>query len=198
MAVGVIGIVARCLVQLDIAQVRRDHRQVAALNLNIAQPAFERIAQRRAVGQPERQALAHQRVDDEEIKLFAQNAMIAFDRFFQPGAMIAQFLRRLPGGAVDARELLALFVTAPISAGRRTQRNADRLRIDLARSLDVRTAAEVGESVLRVDGQALGRVREGRAIVIEAPVDQVFDELQLVGLIMEELSRFRRRHLRAW
>ena len=111
--------------------------------------------------------------------------MIAFDRFIQPGAVIAQFLRRFPGGAVDARELLALFVAAPISARRRTQRNADRLRIDFARALDVWTAAEIGEIVLRVDCQAVSLLHERRAIVVMAPVDQVVDEFQFVGLIMK-------------
>ena len=57
LAVGVKGVVARCLIEFDVAEMRRDYRQIAALDLNVAQPAFQRIAQGRAVRQPKRQAL---------------------------------------------------------------------------------------------------------------------------------------------
>ena len=138
LAVGVIGIMPGGFVQFDAAEVGRDHRQVAALNLNFAQPAFQRVAQGRAFWQPERQTLAHHAVDDEEIEPLAQDAMVALGRLFQTGAVIAQFLRRLPSRAINPRQLPALFIAPPIGAGRRPQRNADRLGVDVLRAFDMR------------------------------------------------------------
>ena len=59
----------------------------------------------------------------------------------------------------------------------------------------MRSAAEIRKLILRVDGQALGRVGDRLAVVIEAAVYQVIDQFQLVRLVVKDRARFRRRHL---
>src|SRR5690606_29147564 len=109
--------------------------------------AFERIAQRRAVGLPQRQALADQRAEREQVELFAQYAVIAALGFFEQVKVVLQIFGRFPRRTVNARELLALFVAAPVRARWLLVRDADRVRVDLARVGNVRTATQVRKRV---------------------------------------------------
>ncbi len=105
LAVLVVGVVAAGLVQLQIADVGRDDRQIAALQLRLAQEALQVLAQHRAVGQPQRQARPDQRRDVEQAQLLAQPAMIAGFGLLQPLQVLVQLRLVVPGRAVDALQL---------------------------------------------------------------------------------------------
>ena len=116
--------------------------------------------------------------------------MVTLDSFFQALAIIGQFGRCLPSGAVNARQLLPIFIATPVGAGRWTQRDADRLGIDIFGASDMRPAAKVGEHILRIDGQTFAGLGDGVAVVIDAAIDQVFNQFELVGLVMKQLAGF--------
>ena len=65
--------------------------------------------------------------------------MVAPLRFFESVQVVVQLRLRRPGRAVDALQLLAMLVAAPVRAGDTHQLE----RADLARVLDVRPGAEV-------------------------------------------------------
>ncbi len=84
LAVGVIGIVAGDLVQLNAADVRRIDRHVAAADQLLFDERLEQPADHGALRQPENQAAADKRACCEQLQLLAEHAMVAalglFDR----------------------------------------------------------------------------------------------------------------------
>ncbi len=106
LAVLVVRIVPGRAVQVQLADVRRHDRQIAAINLRLAQEAFQRLAQDRAFRLPQRQTLADQRIDHEQAELRAQDAVIARLGFFEQVQVFLQLLGGFPGRAVDARQHL--------------------------------------------------------------------------------------------
>src|SRR5712691_5423833 len=101
----------------------------------------------------------------EQIELAPEPAVVAAARLLEPLEVGVEIGLRVEGGPVDPGQLLRVLVATPVRPGEAGQLD----RLDRARVLEVRPAAEVGEVVLRVEGDwALG----GR------------DELDLVGLVL--------------
>src|SRR5262249_1773334 len=114
----------------------------------------------------------------EEVELRAEPAVVAALRLLELLEVGVEVRLRVERRAVDARELLVVFVASPVRAGEARQLDGlDRLRV-----LEVRAAAEVRELALRVERDvSFGRV----------------DELDLVllALLGEELLRLLGRDL---
>ena len=68
---------------------------------------------------PEDQSGAGDLLNAEEIKLLAQQAMVALGRFLKPCEMRVEILLRKERGAVNALQLRILLVAKPISARER-------------------------------------------------------------------------------
>ncbi len=181
-------------VQVQVADVRRDHRLIAVVELRLPQPAFQRVAQDRAIRLPERQALAHQRAEREQIQPLADDAVIALAGFFEQVDIVLELLRRLPSRAVDARQLLALLVAAPVGTRRFLVRDAERVGVDLARVIDVRTPAQIRERILRVERDLVGGLGDLLAVFVHPPRYQIADQFLLIRLVLEVCQRFVRRH----
>ena len=75
---------------------------VAAPQALVAHPLFHDLAHHGAFGVPEDESGAGNFLNGEEVELLAQNAMIAFGCFLQPGKVLLHFLAGEEGGAVDA------------------------------------------------------------------------------------------------
>ena len=152
----------------------RDDLLVAVLLLHRAQELFQPVAQRGALGQPQRQARSHALREGEEFQLLAQLAVVALLGLFHQGEVLVE--HRLLGerDAVDARQHLTFLVAAPIGAGNRQQLDG----LDRTRVGDVRAAAEVGEIAVGIERN--GAVFEG------------LDQFDLVGvaLLGELFERF--------
>src|SRR4051795_9337813 len=114
----------------------------------------------------------------EEVELHAELAVVALARLLEPFEIGLEISLRIERGAVDAGELLVLLVAAPVRAGEAGQLE----RLDRLRVLQVRTAAQVGEALLRIEGDVTFRG---------------VDELDLVRLVLleEALPRDRARDL---
>ena len=171
---AVFGVVARRDVQLLVADMGRDDLLVAVLLLHRAQELFQPVAQRGALGQPQRQTRSHALREGEEFQLLAQLAVVALLGLFHQGEVLVE--HRLLGerDAVDARQHLTFLVAAPIGAGNRQQLDG----LDRTRVGDVRAAAEVGEIAVGIERN--GAVFEG------------LDQFDLVGvaLLGELFERF--------
>ena len=96
----------------------------------------------------------------------AQLAMVALPRHLHPREVLLEFLLAGEGRAVDAGEHGIVAVASPVGAGDRKQRDG----ADTAGVGHVRTAAQVEEIPLRVDGY-------------DAVLGQIADELDLVWLV---------------
>ena len=105
----------------------------------------------RTLGFPEHQTLAHLVIDRIQTQLRAKHAMIALLGFFKAIDMFVELLLVEEGRAVDAGELLAFAVTAPVGPGDALQFEG----LDPPRCWDVRAAAQVGEIALAVDADRL-------------------------------------------
>src|SRR6185503_8906770 len=90
-------------------------------------------------------------------ELRPEAAMVAAARLLEALQVRVEILLLVEGGAVDAGQLLVALVAPPVRAGEARQLE----RLDRLRVLQVRTAAQIGEVPLRVEGDvALGGVDE--------------------------------------
>ena len=117
----VIRIMARGLVQMHVADDRRVDRLVAAADQLAVEEVFQFVANHRPLGQPEDQALADRRIDEEQFELLAQHAMVAALGLFDPPQVVFEFLLGEEGGAVEPLQLLARGVALPVGPGHREQ-----------------------------------------------------------------------------
>ena len=146
-----------CFVQLDVADVRRDNRQIAISICVSRSQRSKRIAQHRAVRFPQRQTFTDQRANREQAQLLTDDTMIALLGLFQQIQIILQVFRCFPGRAVNARQLFAVFIATPIGSRDRLKCDADGIRIDFLRVLDMRPATQIRERILRLERDFLGR-----------------------------------------
>ena len=158
--------VARGLPQFAPHHVRSVDERIAALQIGIAHPVFQLLADDAAFGMEEDQAGAGEFLNAEEIQLLAELAMVALLRFFELVEVLVEFFFGEPGRAVDALQLLVLLVALPVRAGDREQFE----RLDFRGVGNVRAAAEIDElRAERVFGEDI--------------VGAFFDELDLHRLI---------------
>jgi hypothetical protein len=101
LAVGVIRVVPRDLVEVDLADVRRVDRLVAAGREFLADERLERATQDRPLGHPEHEPRADERAGGEQVELLAEHAMVAAAGFFQRRQVRVELLLGEPGGAVE-------------------------------------------------------------------------------------------------
>ena len=169
----VVGPVAGSHIELLAADVGRDHLLVAVALLNLLKEILQAQTQRRALREPDRQALAHHIAEHEELHLLADLAVVALLGFFQQLEIFLQHLLLGERDGVDSRHLRTLLVAAPVSG-----RGAEHLEgLDGRGGHEVRTATQIRESALGV----------GRDVT----VFQVGNELVLIRLplVAEELQR---------
>src|SRR5208337_1722025 len=134
------------LPELAAHHVRRVDQAVAATQALVAHPIFHDLANDGAAGMPEDEAGAGELLNAEEVKLLAQDAMVAARSFFQAREVLVEILLREKGRAVDALQLGILFVAEPVGAGERT----DLEGLDAASGRHMRAAAEVDEFAVAV------------------------------------------------
>jgi len=92
LAVGIVRIVARDLVEIDLADVRRVHGLVAAGREFLTDERFQRAAQHRPLRHPEHEPGADERACREEIELLAEHAVVAAAGLFERGEMGVEIL----------------------------------------------------------------------------------------------------------
>ena len=163
---AVFCIVAGSDIEVLAADVRGDDRQVAELRLLLAQEGLQRVAHDGAAGQPKGQAQADAGREGEELHLLAELAVVTLLGLLEHHEILVQQALLGEGDAVDAGELLALLIAAPISAGDGSQLDS----LDHIRILEMRAAAEVGEGAILV--------------ISNGAVLQLADQLALVGIAL--------------
>src|SRR5438552_951957 len=143
--------VPRLLPELLVDEDRRRDLRIAARIERLADEPLELAHDRPAVGQPERRARRHL-VEDKEIELAPELAVVALLRLLQAPDVTLELLLREPRGAVDPLEHRVPLVAAPVGARGREELEV----LHLARRADVRAAAEVDELPLAVERHARG------------------------------------------
>ena len=154
------------------AYVRRIEYVVAVLEVLVLPERLDRVADARAPWVPEHEAgavLVHRR---EEVELGAELPVVALACLLEHREVGAELLLRAEGGAIDALEHRVLLVASPV----RTRDLHQLERADLARPSDVRAAAEIHEIAVAIDGD-------------HAPLGELVDQLELIGLACKELAR---------
>jgi hypothetical protein len=173
--------------QVLFRQVRRPDPDIASLFLHLFCQPFQFLDDDAAARQPERQAGTHLIVVDEDFQFLAEFAMVAGFGFLEHLEIVLEFIGRAPGRAVDARQHFVVLVAAPISPG--DGHELDSRRVDLARRLHVRTAAQVRERIGLVKGN-LRFLIQRISVLVRAAFFQSFDEFDFVGLVLENLACF--------
>ncbi len=125
-----------------------DYLQVTIAFLNLAQELLETIAESGAFGKPEGQAGTYFLRESEKLHLFAELAVVTFLGLFEKGEIFVEHGFLGEGNAINAHELVALFITAPECAGER----CDFGSLDGSCRGDVRAAAKIGEITLCIGG----------------------------------------------
>ena len=162
------------------------HAQIAGLVFHFLGQLLQLFDHDAAVGAKERQAGAHLVVKEEDLQLLAQLAVIALLGLFQLQQVVLELLGVLPGRAVDALQHLVVLVAAPVGARHRHQ--LDGIRLELLRIGHVRPAAQVHEDIVLID-RDLRLLLERVAVLVEAALLEPVDQLELVGLVLEDLAR---------
>ncbi len=163
------------------------HPLIASLGLHLSRELLQLGDHDAAVGQPERQSRADFFVEDKDVQIATQFAMVAFLGLFEHLQVLVEFFFVAPGRAVDPLQHGVMLIAAPVRARHRSQFEA--VRGDLAGMFQMWTAAEILEAVLLVgaDHRLLGyRI----AIFVDASRFQPIDQFQLVGLIVKEIAGF--------
>ena len=109
--------VARRLEERALGDVRRVDELVARLHVALPRVVLHEPADGPALGVEDGQARADLLGEGEEVELGAELAVVAPLGLLQPVQVLGQRLLGLPGRAVDALQLLALLVAAPVGAG---------------------------------------------------------------------------------
>ena len=144
---------------------RGDDLLVSVLLLDIAQELLQAVAQCGALRQPERKALTHALREGEQLEILAQLAVVALLGLLHHLEVLVE--HRLLGerDAVDTREHLVLLVAAPVGSGY----GGELQGLDIARIGNVRSAAEVRERTVRIEGDgAVLEVRDELDLVLVA------------------------------
>ena len=168
----VLGIVATGHIEQLVADVRRDDLLVAVALLDLGQHVLQTVTQSGTLGQPQGQALAHVGREGKQFHLLANLAVVALLGLLKQHEVLLEHLLLGEGDTIDAGQLGAGLVTAPVSAGERHHLDG----LDHASRGDVRATAQVGEVALGISS--------------DVTVFQVIDELALEGLslVTEELQ----------
>src|SRR6202012_4553871 len=119
-------------------------------------PVLHRLADEATLGVPEDEARARDLLDGEEVELLAEDAVIARLGLLELLEVGVQIFLREEGRAVDALELLVVFLAQPIGTGDRVHLEG----LDSAGGGHVRAAAEVGEAAVAVERDGLARPGE--------------------------------------
>ena len=161
---------------MHVADDRRVDRLIAAADQLAVEEVLQFVPHHRPLGQPEDQARADGRIDEEQFELLAQHAMVAALGLFDLPQVVFEFLLAEEGRAVEPLQLLARGVAPPVRPGHRQQLEG----ADGAGAGDVRPAAKIDELALAIERH--GRLRRQPSLF------QVLD-LQRLAQIAAELDR---------
>src|ERR1044071_3946411 len=98
---------------------KRVDERVGALEVLIAHPVLELLADDAALGMEEDEAGSGQFLDAEQVKLFAELAMVALLGLLDLLDVLFEVFRAEEGGPVNALKLLLVLVALPVGAGDR-------------------------------------------------------------------------------
>ena len=126
---------------------RSKHQRIAALEALLAHPVFHDLADDAALGVPEDQPRAGQLLNAEQVKLLAQQAMIAARRLFKPRKVRVEIFFREKCRAVNALQLRILLVAEPVRAGQRKHFE----RLHAARRRHMRPPAKIHEAAIAIE-----------------------------------------------
>ena len=143
---AVLGVVAGGHIEFLAADMRGDDLQIAVFGLLLPEEVLQGVAERRALREPQGQARAHALGEGEEFHLLADLAVVALLGLLEHHQVFVQHGLLGEGDAVDAGELLAGLVTAPVGAGEGEHLDG----LDDLGVAQVRAAAQVRELAVGV------------------------------------------------
>src|SRR6266540_3322528 len=165
--------------EVGVVELRRADLVVAALGVLAPAEILEHVPDHHAARMPEGHP-GRELGEVDEGEILGEPPVVAALRLLEPMQILLEILGVVEGGAVHARQLRLGLVAAPVSACEREELH----RLDRLRVLKVRSAAEIDEIPLLVEGD-----------VPLGSVDQ-FDLIRLL-LLFEVAPRFVAVYLRA-
>ena len=155
---------------------RSHYRQVAEFALLLAEEVLEYVAHYGTARQPERKSEAHAAGEGEEFHLLSELAVVTLLGFFEHCEVFVEHALLREGHAVDTGELLPFLIALPVCAG-------DGGKLDglyVVNVLDVRSAAEIGEIAVLVEGDgAVLKVGNKLALVLVTLLGEVLERIIL-------------------
>ena len=161
------------LEQLRARQVSGPDLGVATLELELADQPLHLVLDDRPVRQQQGEAGADVLGEGEELEFAAEPTVVSLLRLLEPLEVLVELVSGREERAVDALQLRAVLVAAPVGAGDAGQLE----RPDLAGRLNMPAAAEVGEVGVAAETEAVGVGAE------------LVDQLELERLVGEVLAR---------
>src|SRR5439155_4154832 len=182
--------VARRLPQTGSADVRRRDDLIAPLQVDVAREVLEDLPNDSALRVPDDETGAELRRKREQVELASELAVVAALGLLEAVEVVLQLLFRRPRRPVDALQLRALLVAAPVGA-----RHAQQLEVaDLRRRFHMRAQAQVGElAVVSVQRDDLADLD----LSLFVPALEDLDLVRLRDLVGEELHGVEARELLA-
>src|SRR5690606_35978078 len=105
------------LEQGRLAEVRRVHELVAAVEVPLAAVVLHRLADDRALRVPDGEAAPELLREREEVELRPEPAVVPLGRLLQPVEVLLERLLAVPGRAVDPLELRVVLAPPPVRTG---------------------------------------------------------------------------------
>ena len=174
--------VARHLEEVALGDVGRVDEVVAGLHVALPRVVLHETPDGAPLGMEHGEARADLLGEAEEVELCAELAVVAPLRLLELVQVGGERLLGLPGGPVDALQLLALLVAPPVGAG-------DPHQLEVAEAAGgghVRPPAQVDERV----GVAVGADHRADGVHLVGPGLDGLDDLLLEGLVGEDLQPF--------
>ena len=134
--------------QIFFRQVWRLHPFITCLQLHLLRQLLQFFNHHRAIRLPQRQARAHLVVEDKDLQLLAQLAVIALLGFLLHVQEMLQLIGLLKRQPIDALQHRVLLVPAPIRTAALVE--LERRRVNLARVRHMRATAQIRKTVLCV------------------------------------------------
>ncbi len=163
---------------------RGDYRKVAILLLDLAEEELEAEAEVRTLRKPERKSLSDLLGEGEELHFLADLAVVTLLGLLEEYEILVEHSLLREGNTVDTGEHMTVLVASPICACDSEELHG----LDHGSVLEVRSAAEVGEVAVLVEGDgAVLEVADEFALVLVALLGEVLESLGLADLGAYEL-----------
>ena len=131
-----------CHVKILVSDMRSDNLLITIVFLNLCKILLKAVTQSCTSWEPHRETFANHVGEHEKLKFTTEFAVVTFLRFLKKNEVFLKFFLLREGDTVDTCELLAVFITTPVSASDWSELHC----LDAWCIRDMRSAAQISET----------------------------------------------------